>query len=206
MQKTHCTYRTAVVAGVWLLSMVLIVNPVVAQEHEAAEPATETEAEGVSHGEHGEEGEHHGHEYHPNEIALFAGITDEEHHDSEFSLGIEYERRLSQHWGVGGLLEYTDELRNSILAVPVYWHPGGGWKLVAAPGIERHNGRGLVATPHKAEGHSEVDEDETYFLFRLGVAYDIHLGGSWGLAPGVNLDFVEGERVLVYGVSLTYGF
>lgn len=111
---------------------------------------------------------------------------------------------------MGGLFEYTDGLRNTIFAVPFYWHPGGSWKLIAAPGVEFHNGRGEAVTPHKSEGgeegHGEADEDETYFLFRIGVAYDIHLGGSWGLAPAVDLDFVEGERVLVYGVSLTYGF
>ena len=90
--------------------------------------------------------------------------------------------------------------------MPIYWHPGGGWKLIAAPGVEYHEGRGYVVTPHKNEGHDEVDEDETYFLFRLGVAYDIHLAGNWGLAPAVNLDLVDGEKVWVYGASITYGW
>jgi hypothetical protein len=186
--------------------MVLFGLSAAAQERETSEHAAEPQGEGEAHEEHGEEGEHHGHAYHPNEVGFFTGVTNEKGHDAEFSIGFEYERRLSQRWGIGGLFEYTDGLRNRIFAVPVYWHPGGGWKLIAAPGVEHHDGRGVVLNPHKSDGPVEIDEDETYFLFRLGAAYDIHLGGSWGLAPGVNLDFVEGERVLVYGVSLTYGF
>ena len=46
----------------------------------------------------------------------------------------------------------------------------------------------------------------TYFLFRVGLAYDIHLDERFGMAPGVNLDFVNGEEVWVYGLTLTYGF
>jgi hypothetical protein len=179
---------------------------VTAQEHETSEHAAERQGEGEAHEEHGEEGEHHGHEYHRNVIGFFVGATDEEGHDPELTLGFEYERRLSQQWGVGAFLEYADGLRNSVFAVPVYWHPGGGWIVIAAPGVEHHFGRGLVATPHKSEGGVEIDEDETYFLFRLGVAYEFSIGGRWGLAPHIDLDFVEGERVLVYGVSLTYGF
>lgn len=192
-------------------AMLLVVAPALAQHEQPGE-----QGEGLSQqqGEHATEAaahddqaSHHGHAFHPNEVALFVGMTDEEGHDSELTLGFDYERRLSQHWGIGGLIDWAGGgLRNTVLAVPVYWHPGGNWKLIAAPGVEFHNGRGEVVTPHNGEGHGEVDEDETYFLFRLGVAYDIHLDGNWGLAPAVDLDFVDGERVLVYGLNLTYGW
>jgi hypothetical protein len=158
--------------------MTLIAIPAAAQEHEAAEQSTEEMAEDAAHEERGEEGEHHEHADHPNEIGFFAGVTDEKGHDAEFSIGFEYERRLSQRWGIGGLSEYTDGLRNSILGVPVYWHPGGGWIFIGAPGVEYHEGRGIIVNPHKSEGGVEVDEDETYFLFRLGVVYQFHLGGA----------------------------
>jgi hypothetical protein len=202
----HHTYAS-VVAVICVCSLALFVGPVFAQEHgheTADEHGTRTAEDHGTH-EEGEEAAHHGHSFHPNEIAFFAGFTDEKHHDTEFSIGLEYEHRLSQEWGVGGLFEYTNGLRNYILAVPFYFHPGGSWKIVGAPGIEFHNGRGDVVTPH-SEGHGEVDEDESYFLFRLGVAYDIHLGGSWGLAPAIDLDFVDSERVWVYGAALTYGW
>ena len=107
-----------------LLSVIVVGAPEAAQEDETPGQATETK--GAAHEEHGQEGDHHGHEYHPNEIGFFAGVTDEKGHDAEFSIGFEYERRLSQRRGIGGLFEYTDGLRNSIVGVPVYWHPGGG--------------------------------------------------------------------------------
>lgn len=210
MRKAPVTRGLVRATGVGLLCFVFSALPVTAQEHEADEHATETEAASAAHEAHSEEGEHHGHEYHRNVIGLFFGATDEEGHDPELTLGFEYERRLSQRWGIGGILEYSDGLRNSIFVVPVYWHPRGRWIVIAAPGVEHHFGRGLVATPHKSEGNGEtratVDEDETYFLFRLGVAYEFSVAGAWGIAPHLDLDFVEGERVLVYGLSLTYGF
>jgi hypothetical protein len=43
-------------------------------------------------------------------------------------------------------------------------------------------------------------------VFRLGVAYDIHLGERFELVPVVNLDLVEGEKAWVYGIAFTYGF
>lgn len=89
MNQDLCPSRLALMAGICLLSVVLVGLPATAQEHQGAEQATENEAEGASHEEHGEEDAHHGHAYHPNEIAFFAGITDEEGHDSEFSLGLE---------------------------------------------------------------------------------------------------------------------
>jgi hypothetical protein len=189
--------------GVWLLSVFLLAVPAMAQEHPAAETGEHgTEAEAH---EHGEGAEHHGYGYHPNHIALFFGVTDEEGHDLEFTLGFDYERRLSQRWGVGVMIDHAGGgLRNSVLGVPVFWHPGGKWKLWAAPGVEYHNGRGQVVEGHGE--HGEIDEDETYFLVRLGVGYDIPLGGSWGLTPNLNVDFVEGERVWVYGVAFTFGW
>ena len=77
MQRAHSTHRFATTAGILLLSAVLVGLPAAAQEHEADEHGTETEAGATTHKEHGEEGDHHGHSYHPNEIGFFAGITDD---------------------------------------------------------------------------------------------------------------------------------
>jgi len=58
-----------------------------------------------------------------------------------------------------------------------------------------------------APGIVIVDEESTdnHFLFRLGAGYDIDLGNI-SLTPTVNLDFVEGEESLVFGISLGKGF
>ncbi len=55
-------------------------------------------------------------------------------------------------------------------------------------------------------GHGGPDKDATYFVFRIGVAYDFHIGERFGIAPAVNLDFVNNEEVWVYGLNFTYGF
>lgn len=195
---------------VWLfvcLVVVVVTGTAVAQEHgdgTSAEPAGHpSDAE-----EHGESAGHHEHAFHPNDVGVFIGATDEKGHDLQFTYGLDYERRFSQHWGVGALVDYAGgDLRNTVLAVPVYWHPGGGWKLIAAPGVELHNGRGGGGEHAKSdEGHGEADGDETHFLFRLGAGYHFHVADHWGVVPTVDLDFVDGEEVLVYGVGLAYGW
>ena len=167
-----------------------------------AEDEETAEHEGAA--EHDESGGHD----HKHEFALFLGVTDEKGHDSQFSTGVEYEYRFSHRWGIGGLIDYArGDLRNRIIGVPVYFHPGGNWILLAAPGIEHHTGRNGEPSEHaKADGHSETDESDNFFVFRLGVAYNFHVGSRYGILPSFKVDFVNGEEVLVYGVSFAVGF
>ena len=136
------------------------------------------------------------------EFALFLGNTDEEGHGNEFTWGIEYAYSLAPKLSIGGILEYAGgDQRNLVFVVPLYWKPVGGLMLIAAPGVEFHNGRESVE-PHKlASGGEEGDQDETYFLFRLGVAYAFHVGPRYSIVPQINLDLVNGHEVLVGGVS-----
>lgn len=145
-----------------------------------------------------------GHHERKNEIALFLGLTDEAGHQTEFTYGLEYERRLTEAFGIGGLVDYVGgDLRNTVVALVFFWRPGGGWKFLAAPGIELHEGRGVVADEHHGEA---VDRDDEHPLLRLGAAYDFHLGGGLSLSPALNLDLVNHERVWVYGLNLVYGW
>jgi hypothetical protein len=189
------------------LAAFVAVGTATAQEHgegtvsETAERASDVE-------DHGETAEHHGHSFHPNDLGVFLGATDEQGHDLQFTYGLDYERRFSEHLGIGGLIDYAGGgLRNTVLAVPVFWHPGGGWKLIAAPGVEFHNGRGGGGEHATGDGgHGEADDDETHFLFRIGAGYHVHVSDHWGVVPTVDLDFVDGEEVWVYGVGLAYGW
>mgnify|MGYP001547271281 FL=1 len=182
-------------------------SPDAADTAQQQEPGEEAVAD-----EHEEHGEHGGRHEHKNEIALFLGATDEHGHDTEFTYGLEYARRISSSFAVGGLVDYAGGgLRNLVLGVPVFWWPHvtdwGALKLLAAPGVEFHNGRnGGSPEHHKSEDGEHADEDETHFLFRIGAAYSFHLGQSFGIEPAVNLDFVNGEEVWVYGLNLTYGW
>jgi hypothetical protein len=133
--------------------------------------------------EHEEHKESH---YHRNHLGLMLGNTHEEGED-EFTIGLDYEYRFSQYFGIGLLGEYVGEdERKGIGMVPLFIHPYKGFRFVAAAGVKP-----------KAE--------ETKFVWRLGIGYRFPIG-NWTIAPELNLDFTEGRTVEVFGVSFGYGF
>ena len=149
-----------------------------------------------------EHGERIGAEF-KNEFVVFLGATSETGDATEFTVGLEYAREMGKHWGVGILADYAGGgLRNYVLAVPFYYYPAGRWKLLAAPGIEVHDGAGR--TVH--DGHPETDEDETHALLRLGFAYSFEVSKHYRIEPAVDVDFVKSDRVWVYGVNLNYAW
>jgi hypothetical protein len=199
------------VVGVVLLMLALVAAPAVAVENDDESDAREAEhgdvadnAENVEH--EGEHSSHHVRDF-KNEVAVFLGGTDEHGHGTELTWGLDYKRRIAYRWAVGVLFDYAGgELRNAVLAPMVAFWPGvGKLQLLAAAGVESHQGRDGGGHQKSDEGGG-TDEDATYFLFRLGIGYDIHLGESFGLVPVVNLDFVNNEKVWVYGLAFTYGW
>ena len=176
-----------------------------AQETGHGEHAQAPEAETVQ--EHSSSAEHDEHAEFKNELVLFLGATDESGHPSEFTWGLEYIYEISHRWGIGAFVDYAGgSLRNAAIGVPFVYNPGGQWFLMAAPGIEYHNGRGDSVEGHKAEAHGETDENEKYFLFRLGVSYSVPIGEHYSVLPAVYLDLVKGEEVWVYGLNFAYKF
>lgn len=130
-----------------------------------------------------------------NELALFVGATRERGEDPNTSFGIDYVRVLSTHWAVGVIFDYAgDQLRETVFAAAVYWRPWHRWSLIAGPGIERHRRR------------EDGGGIESYALFRVGVVREFELSERWRVAPTVNLDFVDGDRVWVYGVEFVRAF
>ncbi len=129
----------------------------------------------------------HGHSYHKNVLGVFAGITHAGRRENEPAIGLEYSRRINEHFSIGGLAEYTGgDADFWVGAIPFGWHLGH-WKLYVAPGVE--------------DGHHGTEE-----LVRLGAEYAFGLGGGWEIAPQVNVDFVDGEDVWVMGVVFARGF
>jgi hypothetical protein len=142
-----------------------------------ATPASATDLE-ASHGD--------GHEHH-HHIAVILGNTHTEHDEDAFTIGIDYEYRLSPLVGVGVLGEYaTGGVDAWVVGVPFALHPGAGWRLVAMPGVEIHDG-------------------ESAFLFRTGVGYEFELG-EFTVMPEVNADFVDDETNLFFGASIGFKF
>jgi len=136
--------------------------------------------------EHGEE--HHQHSYHKNVLGVFGGITHAGRREKDPALGIEYERRITEHFGIGAVAEYTFGDHDFwIYAIPFAFHTGH-WKFYVAPGIE------------------ESDEHGSEELVRLGVEYAFELSDGWEIAPQVNVDFVDSEDVWVFGFVFARGF
>ena len=163
------------IAGIAVALAVLL--SVVSTAGAAAEPERTTGGEGGR--------------YHLNMMELFLGNTFEDApdgHESGFSVGLAYERRISELLGVGGFYEdAAGELDKWSVGAPLLVHPYRGWRLTLAPGVE-HRG------------------DEDAFLFRTGVAYEVELAERWALIPEFNVDFVDGQQSYVLGVSIGLGF
>jgi hypothetical protein len=126
-------------------------------------------------------------EFAKNSLELFLGGTYAEDEGTNFSIGLGYERRFGEKFGVGGLVEYTNGSgREWVFAVPFYFHTTESWKVYLAPGLENEDG-------------------ENEFLVRLGSSYEFDMGG-WSMAPELNFDFVDGDVKPVFGVSFGKGF
>ncbi|HBO12609.1 MAG TPA: hypothetical protein DD491_07475 [Halieaceae bacterium] len=112
---------------------------------------------------------------------MFLGDTTEDRRDG-LTLGLEYEYRLEEAVGIGFTLEHVGgDFDTNVLAIPFAAHRGR-WKFYAGPGIEFSD---------------EGDEP----LFRIGAEYGFHLG-SFELSPQLDLDFVDGERLFVFGLVI----
>ena len=183
-----------------LLLVVFVGAPatLVAQEAHAAPEQEHAEQAGEAHEateEHGEEhAEEHGEHFHKNHIALFVGSTEaEEHHgekgDRDFTLGVDYERRLSSLFGIGGMFDWVVEGRREFLVGPIgFIHPYKGLKFYAAPCYQ-----------HIREG----DKDD--FVFRIGGTWDFEVG-KYSVGPHLIYDFASEQDFFVFGVGIGRGF
>jgi opacity protein-like surface antigen len=138
-----------------------------------------------------EEG-HGGLPHHHVAVIAGGGVETESGHPDRagFALGISYEFRFHEKWGIGASVDALGQntRRDSAVAVPVSYHLTERWRLFAGPGVEF------------ADGHNEL-------LIRLGVGYEFRLSGRWTLAPEFVADFVEGgKKLFIGGVALGYEF
>ena len=182
----------------WLVPLVLGLMVVVGLPATLAAQETHGETAGEAHQtgeEHAEEhGEEHGEHFHANHVALFIGSTEaEEHHgekgDRDFTLGVDYERRVSPLFGFGGMFDWVVEGRREWLLGPIgFLHPYKGLKFFAAPCYQRVR---------------EGEKDD--FVFRIGAGWDFEIG-KYALTPELIYDFASEQNFFVFGVSIGRGF
>ena len=128
------------------------------------------------------------HELHKNVFGVFAGVASAGRREKGFALGLEYERRINESFGIGAVAEYTfDDGDFWVFAIPFAYHKNA-WKFYVAPGMEK-------SSDHGTEG-----------LVRLGAEYAIEIGSGWEISPQLNVDFVDGEDVWVLGALFAKGF
>ncbi len=131
------------------------------------------------------------HEFHRNWAALFIGLTSEERRNGKPALGVEYARHLNPAFAIGSIIEYTFGDHNFwVLAVPFAYRTGP-WKAYIAPGFEIEELR---------DGLSESN-----FLLRIGGEYAFEIG-ELEVAPQIDVDFVDDDTVLVFGVTIGTSF
>jgi hypothetical protein len=120
-----------------------------------------------------------------NFIELFVGITHDDG-ENEPSLGLTYERKFDK-FGTGFIAEVTKaDDRETVLALPFFWHTADPWRALVAIG-------------------TEVSDGDHSFLTRVGGSYEVEFSG-WSLSPEVNVDFVDRGTVLVIGASFVWKF
>jgi hypothetical protein len=123
-------------------------------------------------------------------VAVFLGgaVRDEHETESGFAGGVDYEYRFARLVGAGLLVEAaTGDLREVLVAVPVFLHPWRGLRFVAAPGAE-------------IPGDGEAE-----FAMRLGVGYQVPVG-RFTIGPEFNADLIDGTPTYVVGMGFGVGF
>ena len=131
-----------------------------------------------------------------NVAAVFLGNTNEES-ENGFSLGLEYERRVSDLVGVGALVERAGgDIKSTIAMATLYVHPVGEFYVIVGLGAEFKDAR---------EEHGEEEQATSGIMGRIGIGYELELG-RLVLVPQVNLDVFEREEALVVGAAFAYRF
>ncbi len=154
-------YRSFAPLSLTLVLGALLSAGVSAQEHPARE--------------HDSQASHEPH----STVGIFIGDTNEDRRNG-FTVGLEYEYRVSQLLGLGITAEHVaGEFDTNVFVAPIALH-SGPWKVYAGPGIE--------------DG-----EEGSEFLMRVGLEYGFHFG-EYEISPQVDVDFVDGEQLFVLGV------
>ncbi|MEL7535746.1 MAG: hypothetical protein AAFZ58_03785 [Pseudomonadota bacterium] len=121
--------------------------------------------------------------------ALFAATDNTE--DTAFTLGVDYEYRISQFLGIGAVAEhaFADVDATTVLVVADL-HFGEHLAIQTGPGLEW------------------IDEEsgsEREFVYRVGALYEVEMG-SFTFSPQLHVDFTANDDSVVAGVAFGFAF
>lgn len=113
--------------------------------------------------------------------------------ESDFTIGLEYERRLTPEWGIGAIYERAPSYHHGdgidVAVASLYYHFEDHWRLGLGYGKEEVGGD----HPHHED------------FIRASVAYGIHYG-NLEIEPTVDVDFISDDEVVVIGIAVLYAF
>jgi hypothetical protein len=150
-----------------------------------------------------------------NEGGLFVGGT-VENGEYNFTLGAEYERRLTERFGIIAIAEHVDYYDAWIFLAPVTFRPWPerGLKFYLGPGFETREPE-REAPEAGTEGEAVLpaapaeDGRETLFVLRTGVSWTFNTGGLL-LTPQLEVDLGREdeywEPAVVFGISAGFEF
>jgi hypothetical protein len=173
-----------------ILSTILIVlvsGPLVGQEH-LQNPDEETGGPA--------------HEFHRNHFGGFLGVSAHSDIDEVApTLGLEYTRQFSPHWGASAYVELVSSKleRDLVVAVGAAYYPTRALGLVLAVGAEAADKEVI----HNGETETE---QELALLVRVGVAYGFRLTPEATIAPTLLVDQVGDRTTVVLGMGMVVGF
>lgn len=175
----------------------------------SSEQDSSTESSGIGSDKETESQENHGHgthSEHRHHIAgLVAATTNLDGNHTDFTLGGDYQYRLSPRLGVGGFGEVIfAEHTERLLGISLYFYP--------VESLWLRTGSGVVFVKESSEEHEEhssaTDQPtttESKFLFRFGAGYNFEMGGLT-ITPSLDLDLVCNSRALVWGLGIGKSF
>jgi len=198
-------------------SLILAFAPAVALAAPADDPAAITADDPAQEQaeEHDAAAEDDPHAHYKNGLGLFLGSTNERVDGADiteqgFTYGIEYARRVTPRFSLGGVVERAGgDIRGTLLIALAYYRLVGGLFVLGGPGVEFRDAHSEEPAHHgrlAADSESPTRErDTTVFLMRIGLMYEFEFG-RWLLAPNVAIDFVGRDEALVLGASVGYVF
>ena len=128
----------------------------------------------------------------PHHLSLFTGATSiEASEDPDTTVGVDYEYRVSDFLGLGGVAEhaFADVDSTTLLAVADL-HLTHSFVIQTGPGVEFFSGRGA---------------DDPEFVVRTGALYEFEVGHTT-VSPQVHYDWAEAEDALVWGLAFGFAF
>lgn len=129
---------------------------------------------------------------HPHHLSVFPSATrvlDKDEH--AFTIGVDYEYRVSELLGLGMIAEYAAEpIDSTTLLAVADIHIWEGFAVQTGPGVVL-----------------EHEHEESLFVYRWGALYEFELPGGFTISPQIHYDAISGaEDELVYGLAVGRSF